>query len=183
MDYKEKFQKAFAEGDGGEMASALGSLFNRFGQPSMDGFTDEEQNALRLCGYLTLFGLCDWWEASDLDGWDDRKKASAIFAYNNKAILSEQFKALTGLDAFPERIPHDEKYNLGRRMCLKPNRERYENSEYAWMPDFTSTMYTEHSTLQQSFIRWFTQAILLKEYPEGTFAGNNDCGTISFPFI
>lgn len=183
MIAKERFQKAFAEGNGSAMAEALTDTFNAFGQPKIDGLTEEEMKGIRLCGYLTLFELCDWWEASGCDGWDERKKASALFAYRNKNLLSEQFKKLTGLDAFPERLPFDANYNLGRRMELKPNRDAYVNAGYAWMPEFTAIMYTEHSTLQQSFIRWFTKEILFKDYPEGIFEGNNDRGTISFPFI
>lgn len=180
MDSKEKFKKAFAEGDGKGMASAIGTMFNTFGSPKMDGFSDEEMNGIRLCGYLTLFSLCDWWERSGLNGWDDRKKASAVFAYRNKDLLQEQFSSLTGLPAFPEAEQRG--YELGQRMRAMPD-SPYSKAGYGWMPPFVTEMCTEHSTLQQSFVRWFTKEILFRDYPEGIFEGNNDMGTVSFPFI
>ena len=180
----EDFKKCLALSDGEGMAEAIGSKCNCFGTPKLtEGLDEKELGILTLCGYLTLFELSDWWEQSELKGWDERKKASALFAYNNRGILSQQFEELTGISMSLKRFDFDRNYSLGNRMKLKPNREMFANAGYPWMPDFTAKMGNEHSTIQQTFTRWFVFEVLFKKYPEDSFAGNNPRGGVSFPFI
>lgn len=178
-------RETLTEEEGKELALNIEDLFNGLGSKAKgiyEGLSAKGKNRMLLCAYLALFDVARWWIANGCDGWDDRKKASAIFAYRNLDFLSERFEETTGLPAMPE-CP-DERYGYFHMMTSGWNQKKYIDSGYEWMLGFMSKWGNAHSTLMQSFIRFMVNEVILPSYPDHKFAGNTSYdGSIAFPFI
>lgn len=183
---KENLEKeTITEKDGADLAVDIESLFNGSGCNAKAFYAEMSKNAQNrflICAYLALFDAAKWWINSELNGWDERKRASAIFGYRNLDLLSKQYEELTGLQAMPECS--DNRCGYYGVLVNGWNRKTIIDAGYEWILGFAGKWASAHSTLQQSFIRFAVNNILLVKYPDGTFIGNRvyDDG-ISFPYI
>lgn len=130
------------------------------------------QKKLLFYTALAAMEMAHEWQAKGYDCWDDRKKASLSFSYNNRSYFERLFEKNEGhiLSVDSGRSP----YFLN---CLD-----YKQVKDTCVEGFLNQWVLTHSTLKQSFFGGVVQGVLVGEL-KVKFIPPLDCSKVVFPLI
>ncbi len=155
------------EQHGADVCRELGSAFNCFGSYSKmmaelnDALTEYGKDRLKIYICCAAMSLARSYAVNGCTCWDDRKKASEQFAYENEATFKAMFEEITGF--VPEIVDNTMSY-YPRAINRAQWRDRQD------MLGFLSKWADEHSTIKQAMFGGYVRGVL----------GNTDA---CFPFI
>lgn len=163
--------------NGREIAEKLSCVFNRFGgytnmaKELYDALSPAGKKKLMVCLSLAAMQMSHEWKACGYNSWDDRKKASLSFSYNNKLYFDKLFEKNAG---FALEVEDNSPYF---QSCV-----RYTQIKDTFMEGFLGKWVNIHSTLKQAFFGGMVQGVLV-ENTKTSFVPPLNYGEVFFPFI
>lgn len=160
------------EEDARKVAGCLSSSFNCFGGfekiavELYSGFTRTGKKRFDALFAVSMLELADRWRKNGRDYWDDRKKASMSFAYQNEDFFRSLYEKCIG-------HPMEEVVSDTTRPRSFVESYQFPREE-AWVRGYLHKWVDIHPTLQQAFTKGVVKS--------GTYA-DLPFETANFPFI
>jgi len=162
--------------DGVQIARLMESAYNCYGsygrmsKELWEELTPSGKKRLMTCISLAAMQMSHEWKCCGFDSWDDRKKASLSFSFNNSSYFEKLFEKNAG---FPLQVV-DRGPCFWDCVCSAQTKDTF-------MEGFLSRWTNVHSTLKQAFFGGMVRGVLV-ENAGVTFVPPLNYGEVVFPF-
>ena len=163
--------------------NTLGS-YSEISKTIFDKLTQKGKERFYIAWAVAGMELAFNWIAKDFDDWDDRKKMSEIFSYNNLSSIENLFAMYSDIKMC---LSGESRDNV-KAVCYFPSwlsknigRDKFVGNE--WIMRFAEKWTSMHSTLKQSYFGGVFRGVIEPANPNHDFSPNSQYGGIIFPFI